>query len=356
MCRMCCHAMREKKGSVRLMLVSVGLVLALLWAENIRAAVAPNGQTGECGPYYIWYQTSPDPDTDPPLIDFLALCEITFDINDVVNDFDFVYFSDNENFQRAGLDKDRDGVSDFFFFGRRQNQLKWSPPGGCVRVDLRQCQEGVRFKKECGYAMISIQPKRDFQDGSARIKIGVNAICPPNGVDCSRSYEFVHRYANCLSPTLPEFVIQKHVNQEFADTSYKKEEMFQFTVTVRNTGTKEKNNTVLTDIISGGTEGGNLRLSSFSFICPKDAECNLVEADTKMFTMSLSDIPPDGVATISYIMKIHNDEIPEGVASYFSSTATLSTGHSAKVMVGVAGIGDEESSSPEPERRQERPR
>jgi hypothetical protein len=321
---------------------------------ELRAAVAPNDQTGECGPYYIWYQTSPD--SYPPLLDYLDLCGITFDISGVVSDFDFVYFTDNEKFQRAGLDKDRDGVSDLFFEGRSQNQLKWRPPNGCVRVNLRECQDGIGFRRECGYAMISIQPKRGFRDGSARIAIGVDAKCPPNGADCSHSYEFVHRYSGCISTAPPEFVVQARVLQEFADSNIEKEEMFQFTVTVRNTGTKKENNNVLTNITSAGSNGGRLHLSFFSFACPREATCNLIEAGTDRFEMSLADIPPDGVATISYNMKIHNSTIPEDVVSYFSNTATLSTGESASLTVGVAGVGGNESSSPEWDgKRQENP-
>ena len=337
--------MQEKKNLTIGLLLWVLLLLSLLWPENLQAAVAPNGQTEECGPYYLWYQTSPD--SYPPLLDYLYLCGITFDISDVINDFDFVYFTDNENFQRAALDKNQDGVSDLFFVGRTQNQLKWSPPGGCVRVNLRECQGGSGFKEECGYAMISVQPKRGFQDGSARISIGVNAKCPPNGADCSRSYEFVHRYANCFTPSPPEFIIQLQVTPEFADSSYKKEEMFQFTLTIRNTGTKTENYAELTDTVSSGSKEGRLRLSTFSFVCPKEAECELIKAETDGFRMSLLNIPPDGVAKVSYAMKIHNDTIPEDVVSYFTNTAALSTGQSARVTIGVVGEGDKESSSPE---------
>lgn len=346
--------MRKNTCSTGYVVLLIGLVLLLCPSDDLRAAVAPNGQLGECGPYYLWYQTSPD--SYSPLLDYIDLCGITFDISDVVNDFDFVYFTDTKKLQRAELDKDQDGVSDLFFDGRTQNQLHWRPPGGCVRVNLRQCPDGIGLKKECGYAMISIQPKRGFQDGSARITIDVSATCPPNGVDCSRSYEFEHRYTSCFEPTLPEFVVQKKVIQDFADTKSEKDEIFQFSVTVRNTGTKEENNNVLTDIVSSGSEGGNLRLSSFSFICPKSASCSLIEAGTDRFKMSLSDIPPNGAATISYIMKIRNRTIPKDTVSYFSNTATLSTGHSATLTIGVAGIGDNESTSPEPERRPERPR
>ncbi|MCP4405165.1 MAG: DUF11 domain-containing protein, partial [bacterium] len=288
-------------------------------------------------------------------IDYLDLCGITFDISDVVNDFDFVYFTDNENFQRAALDQDQDGVSDLFFEGRTQNQLKWKPPDGCVRVNLRQCQDGVGFRKECGYAMISVQPKRGFRDGSARISIGVNAKCPPNWSDCSRSYEFVHRYANCFSPALPKFVIQKSVNQEIADNKYQNEGVFHYTVTVRNTSATEKNNTELTDIMSSGTEDGSLRLSFFEIVCPSEATCSLISASAGKFIISLSNIPPNEVVKISYKMMIHKNEIPKGVVSYFTNTATLSTGISARVVVGVLGTSNEPSSS-EPERRQERPR
>jgi hypothetical protein len=346
------HVMQGRKVPAAVISLLTALVWTVLWNGNLQAAVAPNGQLGECGPYYLWYQTSLE--SYPPSLDYLYLCGITFDISDVVNDFDFVYFTDNENFQRAALDKDRDGVSDLFFEGRTQNKLSWRPPRGCVRVDLRQCQAGSGFREECGYAMISVQPKRGFRDGSARIAIGVSAKCPPNGVDCSRSYEFVHRYANCFEQSLPEFIIQKKANKELASNDYAEKEEFQFTLTVRNTSQNTENNTVLTDVTSTGTKGGNLRLFSFDFDCPATASCHLIGASSTKFTMSLSNIPPDRVVTVKYKMLSDKNEISDDVISYFTSTATLSTGQSDRMRVGVRGMR-KGSPEPEPERREENP-
>ena len=81
--------------------------------HHLGAAVAPNGQYGACGPYYLWYQTGP-----MHYQKYLDICGITFDISDVIDDFDFVYFGDTEASRRASLDKNQDGVSDWSFFRR----------------------------------------------------------------------------------------------------------------------------------------------------------------------------------------------------------------------------------------------
>ena len=138
------------------------------------AAVSPNGQQGRCGPYYLWYQIGPDSYTYSG--DYVDLCEITFDISEVLNDFDFVYFTG----KWAHLDKNRDGISDLYFYfppiptpTQSQPQppklLKWKPEHGCVRINLRDCW-GMAFNENCGSAMISIQPRPGFRKGSVKIQ------------------------------------------------------------------------------------------------------------------------------------------------------------------------------------------
>ncbi len=77
----------------RLLCVSILCFLTFSSIHAVQAAVSPNGQRGACGPYYIWYQMSAEDFPYP--IDYVYLCGITFDINDVVDDFDFVYFTDH---------------------------------------------------------------------------------------------------------------------------------------------------------------------------------------------------------------------------------------------------------------------
>ena len=316
----------------------------------IYAAVAPNGQPGACGPYYIWYQMTPD--TYPSLYDYVDFCGITFDISDVIKDFDFVWFTDTETRQRAALDQDHDGVSDRYFAGRTQNHLEWKPPHGCIRVNLQECQGGSGLKEQCGYAMMSIQPKPDFQQGSARIEIGVHAKCPPNGMDCSRTYETVHQYANCLSSTeVPGFIVQKKTDKLLAK-SYGQETV-EYTVTVQNTGLEKNNSTILMDTMSTGTQGGTMKLESLNTMCSA-ATCSILSVTPQQIRISILNIPPNEQVEIFYVMETPKDEIPDGKFSYFTNTATLSTGGSIRVTVGVRGLNKDVTSEP-PEQRKERP-
>ena len=325
------------------------LIGGLLCAALSEAAVGPNGQDGTCGPYYLWYQVSAE--NYPPHTEYVDLCGITFDIGEVVDDFDFVYFIDTPGLQRAALDLDRDGVSDLYFAGRNKNQLEWRPPDGCVRINLREC-ESPSFQRNCGYAMMSIQPKPDFRTGSARIPIGVNLKCPPNGMDCSRAYVIQHAYANCFTAPTPDFMIQQTVDTVLAQGSSYGEEKFQFKITIQNTGTTA-NSTVMTDTISEGTKGGDLMLIALDMQCPPEALCNLLHADARQLKISLSDIPALKTVEILYKMSPRKKSIPKEVFSYFTNTATLSSGGSSRITVGVKGTGDPDSSSPEP--REERP-
>ena len=333
------------------------LVLAfagiLAGAADVGAkAMSPNGKAGVCGPYYIWYQTTPD--VYPPLMDFVDLCGITFDIRDINQDFDFVYFTDTDAVQRAAFDQNHDGISDLFFVKKDQRVIEWKPEGGCVRIDLNQCQGGKGFDSRCGYAMISVQPKPNFRDGSANIHISVNAKCPPGGYDCSRAYSVVHQYANCVPSELPDFVMQKTVDPTEAATTYK-EETFLYRVTLRNTGTSLENHAELTDTMSAGTKGGSLQLKEFSINCPEKATCAVRHINEREFKITFADIPPDTEAKVQYSMVTHKDEITKDEYSYFTNTATLSTGGSARVTVGVRGTKEEDEEESNPQPRQERP-
>ena len=328
------------------------VVLSICWYLALtcslsEAAVAPNKQPGECGPCYIWYQVSPD--SFPPLMEYVDLYGITFDISAVVSDFDFVYFTDTARFQRASLDKNQDGVSDLFFVGRTQNQLKWKPDRGYIRINLQECQE-PKFNKRCGFAMISIQPKHGFQSGSARIPVRVHAKCPPNGMDCSRTYTILHDYDQCFSPELPEFTIQQHTNLSVVNRD---SDEINFYVDIQNTGGSDENSAVLTNSFGSGTEGGTLRLIHIEVDCPIDATCSIVDVDTTHLNISLRNLPKDKVARVRYLMKAKRQEIPLEKISYFTNTATLSTGGSSRVTVGVRGAGTEINT--EPGRREERP-
>ncbi len=317
------------------------------WIQNLEAAVAPNQQQGQCGPYYIWYQTGPDSYTHPT--DYIDLYGITFDISDVVDDFDLVYFTDTPAFQRAALDKNRDGISDQYFYRINGNQLEWRPEHGRIRITQRGCW-GSKFLPNCGYAMICIQPKPWFSSGRARIPIHVTKTCSPTGADCSETYLITHEYSNCQTSALPDFSIQKR-SSTTSETYYK--HTFQYTILIRNLGDKN-NNTILTDTITAGTKGGTLILESLAIECPRDATCTIVQVTNDQLQLSLTNIPPNGTVTVSYTMGANTRNIPEGEMSYFTNTATLTNGDSVRVTDGVQGTGS--GPSGEPERRPERPR
>jgi hypothetical protein len=296
----------------------------------VKAAVAPNGQGGTCGPYYIWYQMSAEDYPYP--MEYVCLSSIIFDISDVVDDFDFVYFTDTAAFQRASLDRDKDGVSDLFFVGRNKNQLEWRPDGGCIRINLRECQ-GTRLNDRCGYAMISIQPKSGFRDGSARIPIHVTAQYMSNGADCSRSYIITHNYSNCLVKPLPDFIVQKKVDKTYGQPEFK------YTITVQNT-TETKGSTELIDTITEGTNGGKLWLFEIKINeCPSPATCTLTRMTNDQIHISFVNLPPNGRAEIKYTLEADITEIHREEVSYFTNTAKLSNGSSSQVIVGIEGKG-----------------
>lgn len=284
------------------------------------AAVAPNGQYGACGPYYLWYQTGP-----MHYQEYLDVCGITFDISDVIDDFDFVYFEDTEASRRASLDKNQDGVSDWSFFRRYGNWLEWRPQSGCVRIRQRGCEQNT-FNPACGYAMISVQPRRDTQNGSAVIPITVMAKCPPNNIDCSRTFVLRHAYSNCVMPPSPGFVLFKELNTEGPIPDG---EEVTYTTTIFNTGGKT-GRTILTTTISEGTNGGALTLASYSIECPPEATCTVPSMTGKRIEVSLAHFPADKQAKVIHVLKASTQGIPfeegEKWSSDFTITSTLSTG------------------------------
>jgi len=293
------------------------------------AAVASNGQYGACGPYYLWYQTGP-----VSYQEYLDVCGITFDISDIIDDFDFVYFEDTEAFHRVSLDRNQDGYSDWSFFRRYGNRLEWRPQSGCARIRQQGCEQNT-FNPACGYAMISVQPRRDSQNGSAVIPITVIAKCPPNNIDCSRTLVLRHTYSNCVASPVPNFVLFKELN---TDSAIPDEEEVTYTTTILNTGGKT-GRTILTTTISDGTNGGSLTLSSYNIECPPEAKCTVPSMTGKRIEISLAHFPADKQAKVIHVLKASTQGIPfeegEKWSSDFTITSTLSTGgrYSAHVTV-----------------------
>lgn len=343
------HHILPKNVRLQILLQSIAFVIIFCFAlssfiEHSEAAVAPNKQAGTCGQYYLWYQMSAEDYSYP--MDYVYLCSITFDIIDVTDDFDFVYFIDSVASQRALLDQNSDGISDSYFFGRSQNHIVWKPDGGCIRINLRECQ-GNKLNERCGYAMISVQPKPGFRNGSARIPIRVVAQCP-NGSDCSKNYIIVHEYSDCVKQAVPDFIMHKQVDTFYLASSRPE---FDYEITVQNTTTK-KSSITLIDTISEGTNGGELRLSEIKITtCPTNATCTLSSVTNKQIQILFTNFPPNGKAIIAYKMKAENIEIPREEVSYFTNTATLSNGSSAQVTVGIKGSGPRRPERPIDTRR-----
>jgi hypothetical protein len=320
-----------------------GIVILLLLftvmsraAEESRYVTEPNDQYGKCGPYYIWYQTGPGKFSAP--FDFVDLYSVTFDISDVVDDFDFVYFTGT----RRGLDRNEDGISDWNFYSVDDHQVTWIPPNGQERITQKGCWSSV-FHHECGYAMISIQPKPWSRNGSARIPIHVTQKCSQTGSDCSESHVIFHEYANCQAQSLPEFIIRHEKAKTGIDHG---RTITQFDITIENT-TDEPKHTDVTNSMTKESVEGEMFLYYVNIDCPQDAICKIHTMDNDSFTIKLEAIPPQGEVIISYEMAIDRYTIPSDVKSYFTNTATLSDGESSQVTVGIKGLGG---------RREERPR
>ncbi len=298
------------------------------------AAVPPNGQEGACGPYYLWYQDGP-----VGYQQYFDICGIIFDISDVVDDFDFVYFADNAVFQRTSLDHDRDGFSDWSFIGRTGNLLEWRPEGSCVRITQRGCEQN-RFNPACGYAMIQVQPRRDSKEGNATIPVRVVARCPPDGRDCSKRFAIPHAYSNCGITLSPGFVVLKEVGQYSGyggkyqklnreERIIKEEGAVVYIATVYNAGDKI-GDTTLSTVISEGTNGGALRLTGYRVDCPPEAVCTVPEMSDTALTVSLTNIAKEKRAIVKYYLQpeayAHPSEKNEQWSSKFTITHTLSTG------------------------------
>lgn len=305
------------------------LMLAAV-AAHAATAVDPNKQAGECGPFYIWYQTGPDEFSSPT--DYVDLHSITFDMSDIVDDFDFVYFTDS----RRELDSDKDGVSDQHFSLTDGNVLKWIPANGRARITQPGCWSAT-FDKKCGYAMISIQPKPWYQNGSARIPVHVKKSCSPNNIDCSETHLVQHAYTDCEVRSLPDFIIRKKISDKPIIDGGRF--VFEYTVTIENT-TDELKDTTLKDSVTSITHGGQIYLDYFNIECPKNAICQIQEMNNERFAVELRDIPPHEDVIVSYHMTIARDSIPADQKSYFTNTAILSTGGSSQITIGMTGTGE----------------
>lgn len=304
--------------------------------SSAHAAVKPNDQEGVCGPYYIWYQVSPE--DYAYTVEYIDLYEITMNISDIVDDFDFVYFENTSGYLWASLDNNHDGVSDLFFLRREQHFLTWQPASGCIRINLRHCQ-GKTLNDQCGYAAIRIQPRDGFREGIAQFSIQTIAKCPPTGFDCSKRYTFIHQYSNCsIHKPLPDFVVQKQAKEVFFVPSYSSHTpQFEYTVTIQNTSAHTQD-TELTDSLSEGTKGGVLVLSSLKIEkCPSAALCYVSRVDDHRMQISFRNFPPGEQAKVTYMFTGNSDDIVRDEISYFTNIATLTNGNSTQVTVGVKG-------------------
>jgi hypothetical protein len=89
--------------------------------------------------------------------------------------------------------------------------------------------------------------------------------------------------------------------------------------------------------------------------CPHGAMCNVLQITNNQLKISLINVDVDDVVKISYKMEADREEIPRNEISYFTNTATLSTGESVQVTEGIEGLGDDVVTEPA-RRRPERPR
>lgn len=338
-------------------------VLALGPVAEVYAVASPNGQYGQCGPYYLWYQIGPEALTYTG--DYVDLCEIIFDIQDVVDDFDFVYFTDTETIRRAALDQNHDGISDLYYaplrnvqqLSEEQNQdrkklieqprdeatpppnpnlLRWQPAHGCVRVNLRECWQST-FNERCGYAMISIQPKPGYRTGRAEIPVTIKKRCPPNGVSCNETATIVHTYSECYTPSQPDFIVNKSVDKMIGD-GYSTTE-FNFTITVYNVGDK-KGSVDLIDTFTDGTYGEQLTLSELRIVdCPQTSSCQIKSITERQIQIALTSLNVNTAIKITYKLMGNNQAISENDVSYFTNIARLSNGSMSQIMFGLKGSG-----------------
>lgn len=314
--------------------VATGLYAA---EEKPGTAADPNKQDGQCGPFYIWYQTGPDEFSAPT--DYVDLSSITFDISDIVDDFDFVYFTD----ARRDFDANADGISDRHFARVDGNLLKWIPANGRARITQQGCWAST-FNQHCGYAMISIQPKPWYQNGSARIPVHVKKTCSPNGIDCSETHLVKHTYSGCEVRSLPDFVIRKEYTNADKPLIEKGRFIYEFSITIENTTDQPKSAT-LTDAVTNISHGGQISLDYFNIECPQSASCQIADMGNDHFSVDLLDIASHDQVIVTYHMAINRSDIPADQRTYFTNSAVLSTGGSSQVTIGMTGTGP-----PRPER------
>lgn len=312
-----------------LLWVTLLYFLAFSSIHSVQAAVAPNWQRGTCGPYYIWYQMSAEDFPYP--IDYVYLCSITFDISDVVDDFDFVYFTD----YYAPLDRDQDGISDLYYVGRRQSYLEWKPQGGCVGMNLWECQKNT-FGARCGYAMIHIQPKPGFQKGKASIPVYTTLKYQPNGVEFTKRYPAFHEYADCVRDSLPDFVVQKNVEPKCEKLAAGNKITLTYTIKVQYTQT-EQEDTTLTTTLTRGADVENLALLETKIDnCPSEATCTLLDTNKDHIQVELKGLSRDDLVKIKYVLTAKKVKIPENEALYFTNTISLSDGTSSHSTIGIS--------------------
>lgn len=325
------------KGFLKNFALGIFIVFLSTWGgiyaeeENPKRAIDPNTQADNCGPYYIWYQTGPDSYSSPTA--YVDLYSITFDIGDIVDDFDFVYFTGS----RAALDANKDGVSDHSFYQINGNQLTWRPANGRMRITQRGCWSST-FNERCGYAMINIQPKGWFRNGSARIPVYAEKRCSPTGVDCSEKLLVFHEFSNCKVTTeaLPDFIIRSEVEEKIDSASGM--EIIMYHLTIENT-TDGPRGTTLTNSITGETSVGRFFLNYFNVDCPQNGVCLVENISNDRFQIELSEIPPKKPIVVSYSIGVSKNDIPFGETSYFTGRTTLSTGGSSQISIGISGSG-----------------
>ena len=322
----------------------LGIIVCVLLCPSIRAeqaAVAPNGRYGACGPYYIWYWLSPD-DLPTPRA-YAYLCGITFNIHDVIDDFDFVYFTD----QYTPFDRNQDGISDGeFLVTKYADYIEWRPPGGCIKIYPGECQ-GNSSSPRCRYAMIRIQPKSGVQQGRVSIPISVIFRDQPNGPNLIKEDVTFREYSNCASQALPDFLVQKQVDsvcKKWEAEKSKKEVAFKFTLTVRNTN-RTRASTTLIDRIDNPVLGEFVLSQIKIEHCPTEALCSRLKANQEQIQLDLANLPHNDVViityTLTYTLKTEDVEPfnKEEILSFTNMATTLSDGSSDRVIISISKDG-----------------
>jgi hypothetical protein len=271
-------------------------------------------------PYYLWYQF--EQDSYPSTVKYIEFCSITFDITDVVDDYDFLPFTG----QWASLDQNKDGISDQYFSKIDKNRIEWRPKNGCVRLDLSECshRQQNEFNEHCG-AVIGLQPKPGRFSGEARIPVLIKAICYPPGTNCDETSLILHRYS-C------GFIVVLDVSQSILTDNQK----VRYTLIVRNIS-KHKGNTILTATNINGTRGGSLNFiqDSLKVDCPSSASYSPKILSDKTLQIDLTDLSGDQEASITYERQANTVGISKGEISEFVTAVALSEGCPSQIMVAI---------------------